>query len=279
MRIACFEDYDLNLGPAEMRIQSVYLLVMVAASFSGPKVFAEVMTQEGAWDLSKTFSVTEPNTYSHIDNASVRFSLFDPALGQLLSVEYSRVSGVANSRLYARNLSQEEGSFKSHYNVVGYASRTPSSGEAIVFSGSGGSGAPDPLEDWILVGGGGIDSEGSYTQYYSGSELDQFMGVGTFDLKPRIEASLVVSKISPNIEAEYQVNYAFAYEIRYVYSSNHPGDTDGNLSVGDFELLDYIDLWAQGQVGDFELLDCIDLWAAGHYYWDADSGKFKAGYE
>lgn len=45
----------------------------------------------------------------------------------------------------------------------------------------------------------------------------------------------------------------------------HPADTDGDHVIGDFELLDYIDLWANGQVGDFDLLDTIDLWAAGHY--------------
>jgi len=45
----------------------------------------------------------------------------------------------------------------------------------------------------------------------------------------------------------------------------HPADKDGDYVIDDFELLDYIDLWADGQVGDFELLDTIDLWAAGHY--------------
>ncbi|MCP4451586.1 MAG: hypothetical protein GY809_09010, partial [Planctomycetes bacterium] len=48
-------------------------------------------------------------------------------------------------------------------------------------------------------------------------------------------------------------------------STIHPADSDGDFVIGDFELLDYIDQWAQGQVGDFDLLDCIDLWAAGHY--------------
>ncbi|MCP4454091.1 MAG: BcpO-related WXXGXW repeat protein [Planctomycetes bacterium] len=62
-------------------------------------------------------------------------------------------------------------------------------------------------------------------------------------------------------------------------TSAHPGDKDGNMAIGDFELLDHIDQWASDQVGDFDLLDCIDLWAAGHYYWDEASSEFKPGYE
>jgi hypothetical protein len=59
----------------------------------------------------------------------------------------------------------------------------------------------------------------------------------------------------------------------------HPADLNNDYVIGDFELLDYIDLWAQGQVGDFDLLDAIDLWAAGHYYWDPVEEKFKPGEE
>ena len=62
-------------------------------------------------------------------------------------------------------------------------------------------------------------------------------------------------------------------------SSYHPADINEDRVIGDFELLGYIDKWAQGQVDDFDLLDCIDLWAAGHYYWDEASGKFKPGHE
>lgn len=43
----------------------------------------------------------------------------------------------------------------------------------------------------------------------------------------------------------------------------NPADTDGNGIVDDFELLNYIDLWAQGRVGDFDLLNAIDAWAQG----------------
>lgn len=57
----------------------------------------------------------------------------------------------------------------------------------------------------------------------------------------------------------------------------HLADTGGDYMVGDFELLDYIDQWANGQVDDFDLLDTIDLWAAGHYYWDVTAQKFKPG--
>ncbi|MCK4828012.1 PASTA domain-containing protein, partial [bacterium] len=57
----------------------------------------------------------------------------------------------------------------------------------------------------------------------------------------------------------------------------HPADLNNDYVIGDFELLDYIALFAQGQVGDFELLDTIDLWAAGHYYWDEYEQNFKPG--
>ena len=57
----------------------------------------------------------------------------------------------------------------------------------------------------------------------------------------------------------------------------HPADKDSDYVIGDFELLDYIDLWKGGQVDDFELLDTIGLWKAGHYYWDESEQKFKPG--
>ncbi|MCG2782620.1 MAG: carboxypeptidase regulatory-like domain-containing protein [Candidatus Altiarchaeales archaeon] len=40
-----------------------------------------------------------------------------------------------------------------------------------------------------------------------------------------------------------------------------PGDVDGNGTVSDFELLDYIDQWSQELVGDFDLLAAIASWA------------------
>lgn len=41
------------------------------------------------------------------------------------------------------------------------------------------------------------------------------------------------------------------------------GDEDCDGVVSDFELLDYINKWAQGLVGDFDLLEVIDNWAKG----------------
>ncbi|GAI84429.1 unnamed protein product, partial [marine sediment metagenome] len=89
-----------------------------------------------------------------------------------------------------------------------------------------------PLQDWTLVGGGGIDSEGSATWNYSGLELEQFIGVGTFDLAPRIDISYHVWSISPNIEAIYEVDYAFAYEISYVYEPAEAIPAPGALLLG-----------------------------------------------
>lgn len=202
-----------------MKNQPIFVLGLAILIFiSGTTSFANTTTQSGSWDLSESIFITEPIDYSISRSDSVPFSLFDPALGHLTSVEYYRISGVCNERLYARNLSQQEGSFDFLINVVGYWSFLPKSGETISFSGYGG-GTPilDPLQEWTLVGGGGIDSEGPLTEYYSGSELDQFIGVGTFDLAPRIDVIFRVSNISPNIEAIFETNYAFAYEISYVY--------------------------------------------------------------
>ena len=55
------------------------------------------------------------------------------------------------------------------------------------------------------------------------------------------------------------------------------GDEPEDWSIGDFELLSYIDDWADGEVGDFELLDAIDLWAAGEYHWDDEAQDWKPG--
>jgi len=41
------------------------------------------------------------------------------------------------------------------------------------------------------------------------------------------------------------------------------GDSDCDGTISDFELLDYIDKWAQGLVEDFDLLEAIDNWAKG----------------
>ncbi len=179
----------------------------------------EVLIQKGYWDFSESTVFTESVNYTRNDSSSVLFSLFDSTLGQLLSVEYSRVSGVANCRVYARNLSDQEGHLSTSHNVVGYYSRTPSSGESINFSayGSGGSPVLAPFQDWTLVSRGGIDNEGSYTQYYTDQELNQFLGSGTFDLSPRIDIGFDISNITPGIENIFEANYAFEYVIRYIY--------------------------------------------------------------
>jgi len=42
-------------------------------------------------------------------------------------------------------------------------------------------------------------------------------------------------------------------------------DTNQDCRIGDFELLNAIDQWAQGNLGDFPLLNLIDYWATGPY--------------
>jgi photosystem II stability/assembly factor-like uncharacterized protein len=75
------------------------------------------------------------------------------------------------------------------------------------------------------------------------------------------------------------IRYGGVWSTALDSGSYHSADTNRDYIINDFELLDYIDLWAQGQVGDFDLLDTIDLWAAGHYYWDPVDEKFKPGEE
>ncbi len=66
--------------------------------------------------------------------------------------------------------------------------------------------------------------------------------------------------------------------------TNHPCDmNDPFWVIDDFELLDAIDIWAQGGscgdllIDDFELLDLIDFWSAGSYCWDTSAGSYEAG--
>ncbi len=42
-------------------------------------------------------------------------------------------------------------------------------------------------------------------------------------------------------------------------------DTNQDCTIGDFELLNAIDQWAQGNLDDFPLLNLIDYWASGPY--------------
>jgi hypothetical protein len=72
-----------------------------------------------------------------------------------------------------------------------------------------------------------------------------------------------------------KVSNNYAWAVRVVPQSIHPYDKNQDWAIGDFELLDSIDVWAQGHLGDFELLDLIDYWAAGCYKWDDISSKWK----
>ncbi len=59
----------------------------------------------------------------------------------------------------------------------------------------------------------------------------------------------------------------------------HPYDTNQDWIIGDFELLDAIDCWADPfcDLDDFDLLDLIDFWAAGCYRLDPATNTHKAG--
>jgi len=204
-----------------MKKQVVLIVVMfLIANYA----HAAIITQTGSWNLSEGIVVTTPINYTNNKVDSILFSQFNPDLGDLIGVEFLRISGVCNSRLYIRNLSQQSGNFVfSQFNVVGYAAGVglwyPTLDESLFFStySSGGAISPEPLQGWLLVAGGGIDEEGSNMQYYSGQELDLFIGYGTFDMSPRIEISYIVSSISPGAEALFEINYAFSYAISYIY--------------------------------------------------------------
>ena len=103
------------------------------------------------------------------------------------------------------------------------------------------------IEADVISGGG---SDASSTNYYNESTLGQ-----TTDGEPSSSDNYnnqpgfwnVVIKPDP---ASIQYN-AF--------------DTDQDCAIGDFELLNAIDQWAQGDLGDFPLLNLIDYWAVGSY--------------
>jgi hypothetical protein len=198
--------------------------LLVAILFVASDTHAAVITQTGSWNLSESTVITTPISYTNHKSDSTLFSQFDPSLGDLIGVEFLRISAECNSRLYARNLSQQLGNFNfNNFNVVGYAAGVglwyPSLDEKIFFStySSGWSVNLEPLQDWTLVAGGGIDEEGSNMQYYLGEELDLFIGHGTFDMSPKLDISFNVSNVSPDVEALFEINYAFSYSVSYIY--------------------------------------------------------------
>lgn len=119
----------------------------------------------------------------------------------------------------------------------------------------------------------------------SGTVTDNYGASRTFTISPdtdyHIEDVLVdgvsVGAVSSytfsNITADHLIEAGFAIGT-YDY---HPNDTNQDRVIGDFELLNAIDEWANGNVGDFDLLNLIDFWAFGSYCWDPELSKFKAG--
>ena len=269
-----------------MKMKNWWLLVVMFIVASD--AYAAIITQTGSWDLSEDIVVTTPLNYAHNEMDSVLFSQFDPALGDLIGVEFLRVSGVSNSRLHARNLSQQLGNFNySNFHVVGYAAGVglwyPTLDEKVFFgTGSSGAISLEPLQGWTLVAGGGVDEEGSYMQYYSGEELDLFIGYDTLNMSPRIEVGFNVSNISPDIEALFEINYAYSYAISYVYEPvPEPapllGDLNGDGWVGQFDLDIVLSEWGNsapltdpradpsgdGFVGQFDLDYILADWGEG----------------
>ena len=57
----------------------------------------------------------------------------------------------------------------------------------------------------------------------------------------------------------------------------HAADADGDLVISEAELAAYVGRWTNGDIGDFDILDVVDLWAAGQYHWDAVSMSFEPG--
>jgi len=214
------------------------LTMFIVASDSN----AAIITQTGSWNLSEEISITTPINYTNNKSDSTLFSQFDPAMGDLVGVEFLRISGVCNNHRYVRNLSQQLGNFSySSFSVVGSAAGVglwfPSLDEEIFYQAysSGGSINLESMqEEWILIGGGGTDEEGSNMQYYSGQELDLFIGHGTFDMSPKLDISFNVSNVSPDIEALFEINYAFSYSVSYIYEPIPEPATLLLLSFGSF---------------------------------------------
>ena len=65
-------------------------------------------------------------------------------------------------------------------------------------------------------------------------------------------------------QGDTQGSHILVYQI-VSNTPHHEYDTNQNCIIGNFELLDAIDVWAAGGLGNFELLDVIDMWATGPY--------------
>jgi outer membrane autotransporter protein len=153
-------------------------------------------------------------------------------LGELIKVTYTRLSGVDNVRVFASNISSVEGVTNNAGDITRYWSKTPLSGESILSSfGVSGTCTLAPYQTSKLVGGAGIDNEGAATETISGLGVSEFIGVGSFDLKPRMDVRYNLYSLSPGVEVTLQLNYAYSYVVTYTYAVN------GNYVLGPKEKL------------------------------------------
>jgi len=179
-----------------------------------------VITQKVSWDILNSWTITEPTNYLWRETVSVPVSLFEPALGDLLWVEYARVFGTSGFKTYSDDFTRFDAATRFHL----YSLSAPSTGGF-------------EYDVWLLITGehGTIKEWGHSTVYYSDDPASsfnrpkfdgfvdyghsQFIGAGTFDLAPTMKFGFNVwgTPSDANFEVTFDTLYASDYEIRYVY--------------------------------------------------------------
>ncbi len=132
--------------------------------------------------------------------------------------------------------------------------------------------------DWNLDGSdASTDADGYYsiTGLQHGSYRVAVYGNGTYNTK-YYNNSFSWSNAKPVQVDLGQETGPIDFSMGQGYEC-HSYDTDNDWSIGDFELLDAIDDWADGILDDFPLLDLIDYWTAGSYCWDEGGASYAPG--
>lgn len=218
------------------RVTLTITIALLVCCLSPPKVDAvdpggtlpektptmSVITQSIAWDFTKSWTITEPTDYSWSETSSVPFSLFDPSLGDLSYVEYTRALGVGEIQVVC----DDSSSFSYNFYASGSRFRAPSFlhppelrlkdfGKSASSSYKTGLDSNPYTFYWF-------DSKKSFLKfdhpYQPEWSADQFVGTGTFDMEPRLDVRFWFWNISStDCWISFDARYASEYKISYWY--------------------------------------------------------------
>jgi hypothetical protein len=183
-------------------------------------VGAATISNSAGWDLSETLPMMVGTTVSQTfeTHANVLFPMFDPALGRLTGVTLDRVSGSDNGYIYTANTSDTAGNVNVNAYAVSYETSIPAMTRSVGFYVYTGMDSPVAANTpWTSGAGGGLPSEGSYTQVFDSGEFQSFIGSGSFNMEPTLATTLVVSTIDSGVSVEFKVDYAMQYTLEYNY--------------------------------------------------------------